>query len=266
MPIRSLTAVVCVRDEEAMLPACLARLAFADEIVVVVDDRTADASKLIAESAGAKVLVERFNGFASLKNKGMDSATSEWILVVDADERVSASLAEEIRALDPERRVGFSVPIVNYFYGRQMKFGGWQETPIRLLRRDAARYEGDLHETPRFRSQTAETGSLASPLHHFSHRSVLDNLHKTATFGDVQARELFARGAPQVTTRSLYWTVLREVLYRLVFKRGWRDGTPGVIESLYQPLSLLSVKARLWELQQDPEIPRRYEALESETR
>jgi glycosyltransferase involved in cell wall biosynthesis len=263
--IASLTILVAVRNEEAMLPGCLARLGFADEVLVIVDDRTSDASEQIAIAAGAQVLKTAFKDFASFKNLGIEASKSDWVLVVDADERVSAALAREVRSLDPGNKVGFSVPIVNYFYGHMMRFGGWQERPIRLFRADTTRYFGELHETPRFSGGSTETGDLSAPLHHFSHRSVIENLEKTARFGEVQARELHATGAPPVKPRNLYWTVIREILHRLVMRQGWRDGTPGVIESLYQPLSLLAVKARLWELQQDPSIQRRYEDLEAET-
>jgi glycosyltransferase involved in cell wall biosynthesis len=258
------SVVVAVRDEASQLPGCLARLGFADEVVVVVDDRTTDQSAAIAEATGARVLHHAFDGFANLKNAGLDAATSEWLLVVDADERVGPSLAREIRSVLDQDVDAFRIPRVNYFYGHRMNFGGWKETHIRLVRRDVARYVGELHETFRFAPSAPRIAALSSPLHHFTHRSIIDNLHKTAVFGDVDASARLADHAPMVTSWRLYLTVLRELLYRLVYKQGWRDGVPGVIECLYQPLSLMSTRARLWELQQSPSIDERYLELEGE--
>jgi glycosyltransferase involved in cell wall biosynthesis len=258
------SVVVAVRDEASQLPGCLARLGFADEVVVVVDDRTTDQSAAIAEASGARVLHHRFDGFADLKNAGIDAANSEWLVVVDADERVGPSLAKEIRSVLDHDVDAFRIPRVNYFYGHRMRFGGWKEMHIRMVRRDAARYVGDLHETFSFAASPPRIATLSSPLHHFTHRSIIDNLHKTAVFGEVDASARLAEHAPAVTSFRLYFTVARELLYRLVLKQGWRDGVPGVIECLYQPLSVVSTRARLWELQQSPSIEERYLQLESE--
>jgi glycosyltransferase involved in cell wall biosynthesis len=258
------SVVVAVRNEASQLPGCLARLGFADEVVVVVDDRTTDASEEIAAATGARVLRHRFTGFAELKNAGLDAARSEWVMVVDADERVGPALAREIRSVLERDVDGFSIPRINYFYGYKMNFGGWKEAHVRLIRRNGARYVGDLHETFSFVAAQPRIAALTSPLHHFTHRSIIDNLHKTAVFGDVDAIARLAENAPRVTSSRLYFTVLRELLYRLVVKQGWRDGVPGVIECLYQPLSVMSTRARLWELQQSPSIDDRYLQLEGE--
>lgn len=264
--VQSLTVVIAVRDEEEMLPGCLDRLSFADEVVVVIDDRTSDASQRIAERYGALVRKESFCGFAALKNHGIATATKEWTLVIDADERVGGDLAHEVRALELSDECGFRVPIRNYFYGRPMNFGGWQEHPIRLFRTTHARYEGEIHETLAFSVASPRIGRLHSPLHHFSHRSVIDNLVKTASYADIEARRLVADGAAAVRPRTLYWAAARELIHRLVVRRGWRDGVPGVIEALYQPFSDMVTQARVWELQQEPEIPETYACLENETR
>jgi glycosyltransferase involved in cell wall biosynthesis len=258
------SVVVAVRDEASQLPGCLGRLGFADEVVVVIDDRTTDDSAKIAAAAGARVLEHSFDGFAGLKNAGLDAATGEWVVVVDADERVGPSLAREIRSVLEQDAEGFQIPRVNYFYGHRMRFGGWQESHIRMIRRGAARYVGDLHETFSFASSTPRIKAMSAPLHHFTHRSIIDNLHKTALYSDVDANERLRDAAPEVKSSRLYLTVVRELLYRFVLKQGWRDGVPGVIECLYQPLSVMSTRARLWELQQVPSIDERYLQLERE--
>lgn len=263
--METLTVVIAVRDEELMLPGCLRRVGWADEAIVVVDDRTADRSETIAKDFGARVLRSEFKSFSDIKNIGINAAQSDWILVVDADERVSRLLASELHVALRGQFDAYRLEIANYFYGHRMRYGGWQERPIRLFKAGIASYEGDIHEVLRFNIVQPGIGLLSTPLDHFSHRSILDNLAKTAVFGDVQARAMIKMGVRPITPRRLYWVVLRELLNRLVLKQGFRDGVPGVIESLYQPLSLLSVNARLWELQQEPKIDASYKAMEDST-
>ncbi|MHB8220908.1 MAG: glycosyltransferase family 2 protein [Acidimicrobiales bacterium] len=273
----TLSVVLKVRDEEAMLPGCLRRLAFADEVVAAVDDRTTDRSVEILTDAGVRVAMVPFesadragesggdSGFARLANAAMALATGDWLFLLDADERVSRALAAEISSAITGPFDGLRVPIANYFHGRHMDYGAWQEHPLRLWRRGAARYAGALHERPVFSVDNPRLGDLVSPLSHFSHRSVLDNLEKSTNYVEVQARAQHASGAPPVTPWQLYRTLIREVGFRLVLRRGWRDGVVGVYEALYWPFSHMCAQARLWELQQVPPIDEQYRELEDST-
>ena len=116
----SLSAVLAVRDEESMIRACLDLLSFADEIVVVVDARTRDATEAIACEYTSKVHTETFVDFSALKDYGLEHATSDWILSVDADERVTPALAGEIMASirEPWDYVAFRIPRWHFFFGR----------------------------------------------------------------------------------------------------------------------------------------------------
>ena len=220
------SVVVAVRDEEAQLPGCLRRLGFADEVIVVVNSRTTDASPSLARDARAKVLYHDFAGFAGLKNAGLEAVKLKWTLVVDADERVGARLATQITAALSKQFDAYLIPRINYFYGHQMRWGGWNESHIRLVRTGSARYVGDLHEIFTFIDPSANVGTLTAALHHFTHRSILDNLYKTANYSDVEAHSRVLAGAEPVTSAQLYFVVLREIIRRLIIKQGWRDGVP----------------------------------------
>lgn len=260
----SLSAVVVCRDESAVIDGCLARLGFADEIVVDVDDRTADDTAERARRFTSLVELLHFETFSQAKNHAIARAEGDWVLIVDADERVTTPLAEEITATirDP-RADAYRIRIENYFYGSRIRHGGFRERPIRLFRRDAARYEGDIHETLRFTAAAPRIDTLHNGLAHFSHRSVLHNLAKTAKYADIQAVEMLRAGHPPVRLRTFARVIGRELWRHTVVGRGYRDGMPGVIEALYQPFSMFTVYARLWELQQQPSIEERYRTLDA---
>jgi glycosyltransferase involved in cell wall biosynthesis len=257
-----LSAVLAVFNEEPMLERGLELLGFCDEIVVVVDSRSDDRTEEIARRHTDRVWVEDFVDFAAHKNAAIERAQGDWVLVVDADERVTPALAREIKetlARDPAEW-GFRFEIVSFFLGQRMRHGGWRQRHLRLVRREHARWDGAIHE--RLSIPPARVGELNEELWHFSHRSIQEMLAKTVRFGDVQSRELFEQGAPRVTPWTLARLMLRELAFRMVSRRGYKDGMPGVVESLYQPFSLFCVHVMLWQRQRGETLWETYQALE----
>jgi O-antigen ligase len=257
-----LSAVLAVRDEEPMLEHGLELLRFCDEIVVVVDSRSQDRTEEIARRHTDRVWVEQFVDFAAHKNAAIERARGEWVLLVDGDERVTPALAREIEARlagDPSE-LGFSFEIVSFFLGQRMRYGAWQQHHLRLARRDHARWAGAIHEQMSIPPE--RVGRLEGELWHFSHRSIQEMLAKTIRFGEVQARELHEHGAPRVTAWTLARLMLREFAWRMVRRRGYKDGMPGVIEALYQPFSLFCVHVMLWQRQRGETLGQTYEKLE----
>jgi glycosyltransferase involved in cell wall biosynthesis len=257
-----LSAVLAVRDEEQMLDGALRLLGFCDEIVVVIDDRTSDRTEQIARRYTDNVHLLPFHNFAQLKNAGVERARGEWIVFCDGDERVTPRLArelEDVLAAGTEMWAYYS-PTVNFFYGRRMKFGGWREAHIKIVRRDHALHAGDVHETLDLPAE--RVGRLEGERWHFSHRSVREGLEKTIQYGTFESSERYVAGAPRVTVWRLLKVMLKEIAWRTVRRTGWRDGMPGVIESVYQPFSVFCIEAMLWERQNSSAIERRYEELE----
>ena len=259
--MEQLSAVVVARDEADTIEGCLRRLAFAGEVIVVVDDRTTDATADLARALGAEVHLATFTAFDEFKNGAVARATRPWTLLVDADERVTDALEAEIAAAigSAPPAAAYRIPIQNWFYGHRIRRCGYRERPIRLFRTGAGRFAGGIHERLQL---DGDVGTLGHPLVHLSHRSIRQNLAKTSEYAEVQAREMLATGHPRVTGFTLARVVLGQLVRRLVLGQGVRDGTPGVIESLYQPLSMFAVYARLWELQQQPSVEERYAELE----
>ena len=259
----TLSAVLAAKDEEEMIEGALRSLTFCDEIVVVVDRRSADRTEEIARRHADKVLVEPFVDFAQIRNAGIRAATGAWILHVDADERVTPALAREIRealAAEPEV-LAFSNPTINFFWGRRMDHGGWSPmVQPRLVRREHATFRGRVHETTAIPPE--RIGTLRGERWHFSHRSIEENLVKAIRYGRLEARDGFDAGAGHVTVWTFVRVMALEFGRRMIRRRGYRDGMPGVIEAVFQPFALFCAQVMLWELQQGDGVRRRYEALE----
>jgi (heptosyl)LPS beta-1,4-glucosyltransferase len=264
----TLSAVIIARDEAEMLPRCLERLGFTDEIVVVVDSRTTDGTAEIARRYGAVTSIEEFSGFADLKNTALSLATGDWLLIVDADERVSRALAEEVRScIRDDSADAYRVYRWNYTMGQRIQHGGFvTHAGIRLARRGVGHFpQKRVHEG--FAAEPwARMGMLKEPLHHFTGRSILESVRKTAAYAELQARDRYESGHPSVTTWLLLRKVGAEIVWRLVRRAGWKDGFVGVVQCLEAALSTLVSYARLWELQQKPTIEDRYARLEDTTR
>ena len=260
-----LSAVLAVRDEEQMLDAALRSLSFCDQIVVVVDDRTTDDSEAIARRHTDDVIVRPFADYAQIRNEGIEQAGGEWILHVDADERITPALAREIRAaVDADTdHLAYRGRTVNFFWGRRMEHGGWNDMwQVRLLRREHASFTGRVHEEADIPPD--RIGTLQGERWHFSHRSIEEGLRKAIRYGRLESRDMHERGAPAVTARTLLKTMALEFGRRMVRRRGYRDGMPGLIEALFQPFALFCSRVMLWERQQGDAIRRRYDELERE--
>lgn len=249
MPV-SISAVLAIKDEADMLEDCLKSLAFADDIIVIVDSRTTDTSADIAKAHHARVFEKDFEGFASQKNYGFDQSTSDWILLIDADERCTADLQSEIKRIiqTDSETVAYNIPFRSVLLGREMKYGGWDETHIRLFKNGKARYSAkEIHEELVI---DGHVGQLGQHIIHISHRSIGHILDKADRYTSLDAQHLFDTQAPPVSRWDIMYVPLKFFIFYYLRKQGFRDGIEGLIEVLlsrtyYQFLTY----AKLWELQ-----------------
>lgn len=177
-----LSVIIITKDEEANIAACLESVAFADEIVVV-DSGSRDRTQAIARAAGALVTVTPdWPGFGPQKQRALDLATQEWVLSLDADERISEALrAEILRATTSRDIAGFRINRLSFFLGRPMRHGGWYpDRVLRLARRERARFTPDIvHERL---LADGPVGDLSEPMLHHSYGDVDDVLRKMRTY------------------------------------------------------------------------------------
>jgi hypothetical protein len=226
----SLTAAVLARDEEAFLGACLRSLAWADETLVLADADSLDRTEQVARALATRVDVRPFVSFPAQRNLALDLARSDWVLFVDADERVTPALAAEVRAATASSTAaGYWIPRRNRILGHWMRGAGWwPDHQLRLLRRDRARYDESrlVHEVA---GVHGPTGHLTRPLLHLNYTSLPEFWAKQRRYAALAAR---TRAADPPRARALLSLPLRELWRRLVTLRGYRDGPLGLLLSL----------------------------------
>ena len=223
-----LTAVVLTHNEEKHLPDCLASLAWAPE-VVVFDSLSTDRTLQVAQAASARVLQRAFDNYAGQRNAALQAVNSEWVLFVDADERVPPALADEIRAVLAAPEPGWWIPRHNYIFGRLTRHAGWYpDYQLRLFRRALARYDParPVHELVLLDSRLAP-GRLRSPLVHLNYDTAAEFMAKQRDYASYDAGQLHASGA---VARPHHFVLqpLRQFYWRLVTLAGWRAGAHGL--------------------------------------
>jgi glycosyltransferase involved in cell wall biosynthesis len=239
--------VVITKNEEANIPDCLASVAWVTERIVVdaeSTDRTAD----LARAAGAQVIVRPWPGFGAQKNYAIDQASAEWILIVDADERVPAPLQSEIlsriaawKAGDP---VAYEIPRRNYFYGAWVRHAGvYPDYQIRLFRRGYARYNNvPIHENLLVQGAV---GKLTTPMDHFTERRIRDHFKKFGLYTTLAAEDK-ARTVRAVHAHDLIFRPLIVFAKSYLLKQGFRDGVRGLIVSVFAGMYTFVKYAKLW--------------------
>ena len=222
--IPTITAAIIAQDEASNLTELLPRLDWVDEIVVV-DGGSNDATEQVARSFGCRVAVRSFDTFARQRNHALQLATGDWVLSIDADERPTRRLAAEIRRIVTQVRwSGFRVPIRSSIFGRAVRRSGTQDDlPVRLVRRDGARWTGDVHEVLQV---SGRVGRLESWLEHRTLSSVEVFMTKMNRYTTLAAEARVSAGRRPRLSDALI-APAREVARRLVWKRGILDGPAG---------------------------------------
>lgn len=258
---KTISAIIIVKNEESMLEACLSGLTWCDEIIVL-DSGSTDDSKLIAQKYKAKIVEFSHQSFAKLREKAAQEASKDFLFYVDADERVTPSLAREILdSLAKEPNSALRMKRKNICYGQKLNLGGWENDYVtRVFAKDDLKgWQGEIHESPIF-SQPIK--SLKNPLIHLTHRSTKDNLLKSAAWTEKEAQLLAEAGIKKVTFFTLMRKGVMEFIRRAVFKKAYKDGMAGLVEALVQAINRIFVYIQVWELQQKPSIKEKYQQQE----
>jgi (heptosyl)LPS beta-1,4-glucosyltransferase len=221
-----LTAIVLTYNEAEHIEECLKSLAFADERIVF-DSISTDKTVELARNAGARVIQHKFENYAAQRNAALDAAqNTDWVLFVDADERVSPELAEEIRqVLISRTAVGYRIPRHNYIFGKLTKGAGWfPDYQTRLLKVGKAVYENPVHEVVVL---NGELGTLEKPFIHHNYKDLAHFLGKQRKYVRYDAQILFDEGI-KPKPQNYILQPLRHFRWRFFELKGYSDGLHGL--------------------------------------
>ncbi len=240
----SLSAVIITLNETKNIEACLQSVRFCDELVVV-DSGSVDGTADLARSLGARVWQRPFDDFSSQKNFAIQKASGDWVLLLDADERVTEALKEEIilAVVKPEA-AGYSVRRHNYIFGRLMKHGGNAgDMQLRLVKKDQAVFHGVVHERV---LPLGKTGRFKNPLLHFTTATASDYMKKLNAYTDLEVLALSTRRTEDLTTNMARKPLLR-LAQLLVLKRAVFDGIEGCLFAFLSAYYDFVSLAKNWE-------------------
>lgn len=251
-----LTVTVITLNEAEQIADALNSVAWADEIIVV-DSGSTDGTADLARARGARVILRDWPGYSDQKNFAADQASHDWVLSLDADERVTPELAAEIQALlarGPEVR-GYRIPRVSHYLGRWIRSTDWFPDPqLRLYDRRAGRWNGQrVHESVRLND--GHPAMLRGELQHHPYRDISDHLatidRYTTLAADVAQAEGRRTNAVAMALHG-WFAFLRNYLLR----GGFRDGSAGFVISILNAYYIFLKLAKLWERQGRPPTPR----------
>lgn len=249
-----LSAVIIAKNNQEQIADAIQSVLFADE-VIVVDAGSTDKTAAIAKKLGAKVIQGESQNFAKQREVGLKAAKGEWVLYIDTDERVSTLLRENIQSLISH--IQYPISTSAYRIKRQNFYLGNHPWPkIEKLERlfykkHLKGWVGRLHESP---VVEAEVGDIDGLLYHYTHRDLTSMLTKTIAWSDIEAKLRFDAHHPRMTWWRFFRVLVTGFYDSYIHQGGWKVGTVGLIESIYQAYSLFITYAKLWEMQSNKQI------------
>lgn len=249
----TLSVTIITHNEEANIIPCLESASWADEIVVL-DSGSTDRTVELARRYTDRVFSVPWIGFGKNKNQAVEEAGMEWIFVLDADERITPALRQEIQAiLQAEGPAdGYRVPRRNHFCGRYIHHLGWYpDYSIRLFRKAKGRFnEREVHESVEISGQV---GTLKQPMLHYTYTSISDFVLRTDHYSTLAAQELLKQGKRPIFG-ELVWRPFLTFLKLYVLQKGFLEGRDGyTLAFLYSTYNFLKYY-KFRELRQQPTL------------
>jgi (heptosyl)LPS beta-1,4-glucosyltransferase len=244
-----LTVTVITRNEAANIEGALESVRWADEIVVV-DSHSADETVALAQKYNARIVIHDWAGYSAQRNYAAEIASNDWILALDADERVPTELAVEIQRIMRDGSVhgGYRMPRISYYLGRWIRGTDWYpDYQLRLYDRRVGRFNGKrVHESVEL--TYGRPGQLQHDLQHYPYRDISDHVTSIDHYTTLAAEEWFAEGR---RTNAIEFAVHPPVAFlrNYVARRGFRDGAAGFLISILNSYYVFLKVLKLWELQ-----------------
>lgn len=245
-----LTVVIITKNEEARLSPAMESVAWADEIIVL-DDESTDKTVQIAEDFGARVIRRRMDVEGTHRNFGYAQAKNDWVLSLDADERATPELRDEIIDLFKKgfTTTGYNIPRRNYIGDYWVRYGGWYpSSQMKLFRKDKFKWE-EVEVHPRAFLEGGTAGFLKGDIIHYSYRNFGDFLTKLNKQTTWEAKKWVDDKRPMNFAKALWRAIDR--FYRSYYsKQGKKDGFIGFIVAVFSALYQIMSYAKYWEIKE----------------
>jgi len=233
-----ISVLIYTYNQENEIDECIDSALQLTSDVVVIDMESTDRTREIASAKGAKIYTFPHTDYVEPSREfGISHADSQWIFILDSDERMTQELAEEMREnIEKNTFTYYKVPRKNIFGKKKwLKHGGWwPDMQMRLIKKDSfISWSKNIHSTPVIKG---EIGFLHSPFLHYFHGDIERMVEKTSIFEDIESDLLYKAGR-NVKTITFFRKYVAELYRRLLQKMGFMDGTIGIIESIYQAYS-----------------------------
>lgn len=246
-----ITVIIHTKNEEKNIVDCINSVKLLSKKIVVIDMESQDKTVDLAKQQGVEVFSFPPSKYVEpARQFGIDRATTNWVLILDADERMTQELAEEInRKIKNEEFSYYAIPRKNIFSGKWLRHGGWwPDRQIRLIdRRFLKKWPEEIHSTPVI---DGKKGSLDNYMIHYFHGNLEKMVEKTLIFEDIESELLFKAGR-EVSTKTFFRKFLGEFYRRAIKNKGFLDGSIGIIESIYQAFSKTITYLFLFEKRKD---------------
>lgn len=248
-----ISAIILTKNEEKNIFECLKSISWCDEIIVIDDSSTDKTLKIVKEFKHSNLtLFEHLleHDFSKQRNFGLDKAKGDWILFIDADERVSETLRDEIKNLisnsdRTEKLNGFYIRRVDFIWGKDLRYGETGNIKLlRLARKDSGRWEGKVHEEWKIKGNV---GELTNPLIHYPHQSISEFLKDINFYTGLRAQELYRRGERANFLSILIYPKMK-FIQNYFLKLGILDGMEGLIFAITMSFHSFLVRGKLWSL------------------
>lgn len=240
-----ISAIIPTFNEEINIEEAIKSVDFADEIIVI-DSYSTDKTVELANKHNVRLIQRVFDDFSSQKNHAIELASNDWIYVLDADERVTEPLRNEIleAVKNPKDFVGFYSYRTFYFGGRKINYSGWQrDKVVRLFLKEFCKYNGNLvHEVIK---ADGKLGFFKTKLEHYSYRGFDHYITKLNHYAWLQAQQLKSKGCRVNLYHILIKPPARFVIH-YVLRLGFLDGFPGFVIAVTQSYGVLTRFIKLW--------------------
>ena len=243
--MEKIDVIILTNNEEDVIEDCLKSVKGWAENIFVIDAGSTDKTVEIAKKNGAQVFEHDFKDFAHQRNFAFTKVKSSWIFYLDADERVTTEFKKEVEdKINSGEKSGFEVKRKTYYFGKNW---GLEDKVARIFRVDNfIEWRGVVHETAYI---NGEMGLIQSPIEHFTHRNLEQMLAKTNNWSKLEAKLRFATNHPPMRGWRFIRVMMSEFIRSYFKEKGYKNGTYGLIEAIYQSYSMFITYAKLWEMQ-----------------